>query len=402
MALEQFKLPDLGEGVNEGELIKIHVKPGDSIKLDQVLIEVMTDKASLEVPSSLEGKVKNIRFKQGDMISVGEVVFEVETQQASKPEKQQAPSLKTETPKKESVKKPLPTPSQQTRKMAPASRKLLEELGIDVKDLPQDAELVTREDIIKHVKTRISNPQEPVQTKVSDNIEETRREPLRGIKKSMFESMSYSKKTIPHFTLVEEADVTQLVNLRAEIKKSLQQEDIKITYLPFIMRALVSVLEEMPIFNSSYDENTKELVYKKPRNFGFATDSEAGLFVPVIKQAEKKSLMELAKGIQSLSEKVRQGKASREELTGATFTLTNLGSLAGLSGTPIINPPQVAILGIYRIYSRVKQDNQAYKSFKCMNLSLTCDHRFIDGASAARFLKQLTLRIEEPGFLVLA
>ncbi len=408
MGLKNIKLPDLGEGVTEGEIVKLKVSAGDQISMDQVLLEVMTDKASMEVPSSIEGKVKEVKIKEGDMVAVGQSILIIETKgmnednlESEKPN--DYPKNKSEKVKQEPPQKNKATTQQNTDLAIPATRKLAKEFGISLKDIPKQNDKITREDLIKYVK---SSSTSYLQTSKKSPLEtennEAKRTSLTGVKRIMFETMSLSKATIPHFTINEAVNVKHLVNLRTKLKEQFKSQNIKLTYLPFFMKAISSGLKEFPIFNSSYDEQTKEVVYKQSINIGFAVDTDQGLIVPVIKEVEKKSILDITKEIQNLGEQARKGTIQRKNLTGASITLTNLGSIAGLSGTPIINPPEVAILGTYRIYQQiVKTKNSNFEENPFMNFSITCDHRLIDGATAARFLKSFISKMEEPTLLML-
>lgn len=426
----EIKLPDLGEGVIEGEILKILVSPGETISPDQPLMEVMTDKASMEIPSSKDGIIKEIKAKVGDRVEVGQTVFVLEASaQASGTKKQQNPST-FESKKQQSP------PTSETKKQqkentvsssidskkadsasdglkkdipraAPPTRKLAEELGIPlerVKGTGQQGQ-ITREDLLQHIKGTVdSKKTSTIQTKKPMEVafeEEDRREPVRGVKRIMFETMSYSNQNLPHFTILEQAKVTDLVRLREEFKIRLAKQNLKITYLPFIMKAVLLCLKDFPLFNSLYDEEKAEIVYKKSAHLGFAVDTSQGLLVPVIHEAQNKSLLNLTKEIQTLAEEARKGEIARGNLKGGTFTLTNLGSIGGIAGTPIINPPQVSILGIYRLYKQLQKKEGNVEEVPYINFSLTCDHRLIDGATAARFLKSLILRIEDPGLLIL-
>ena len=409
----EIKLPDLGEGVLEGEIIKIKVSPGDTISPDQPLLEVMTDKASMEIPSSMTGVIKEVKAKPGDMVEVGQTLFVLESSsQESSPEQSKTSSLKkTEKQSSLAVKKQSSSSVPEKTDFplsAPATRKLAEELGIPLDRVTRTGKKaqILREDLIEHIKVAMSSPKETA-SRVKPSVEvvfseEDRREPLLGIKRIMFETMTYSHQNLPHFTILEKAQVKQLVKLREEFKFRLEKQNLKITYLPFIMKALVSCLREFPILNSVYDEKTKEIVYRKSFNLGFAADTPQGLLVPVIHEAQDKSLLQLAENIQTLGRQARSGEITRDKLQNGTFTLTNLGSVGGIYGFPIINPPQVAILGIYRLYKQLEKTKEGdFKDFPYMNFSLTCDHRLIDGAAAARFLKSLVLRIEDPSLLIL-
>ena len=409
MALKKIQLPDLGEGVTEGEILKIKVKEGMAIALDQILVEVMTDKASMEVPSSIEGVIEKVSVQEGDIVSVGAELFTVKTKEKLETTDKPADKNPVENKTSESKIKASSPPAveakaakeQAVRPLAiPSSRKLAAELGLDLTEVKGSGEKaeIKRKDLISHIKNKMKSP---AYSPAAD-FEELKRSPLKGIQRLMFESMTVSKATIPHFTIGEQALVGHLVKLRTEMKHRLEKQGLKIGYLPFFMKALASSLKEFPIFNSVYDTKTKEIVFKKTINFGFAVDSPKGLLVPVIKQVEQKSLLEIVRELFELSKKAREGNIEREHLKGSSLTLTNLGSLGGLYGTPIINPPEMAILGIYKIFKQVHKNSKGeFEEKDCMNFSITCDHRFIDGAAAIRFLKSFIQKVEEPSLLLL-
>ena len=432
MSLKEIKLPDLGEGVTEGELVKIQVSMGDRVAMDQVLLEVMTDKASMEIPSFMEGTIKEIKAKEGDMVAVGQVIFLLETEgeaSASSEEKKGTESFSEKAgeenirSEKDSAAAPVsdegsaPPPAVKTdshqlsRKetdivlAAPVTRRLAQELDVDLKDVAASGKegQITREDLIGHIKSALKSPKAAPSVSFTGEVVETKREPLRGIRRIMFDTMSYSKQTIPHFTIIERAEISQLVKIRTELKEQGAKQGVKITYLPFIMKATLSALKSFPLLNSYYDEKTKEVVYAESCHFGFAVDTEKGLMVPVIREAQNKTLLEMARELETLGKQAREGTIQREDLQGGTFTFTNLGSLGGISGTPIIYPPQAAILGIYRIYHQPAKNKGTgeWEETPYINFSLTCDHRFIDGAYVARFLKVFVAKIEEPGLLVM-
>ena len=407
MGLKTIHLPDLGEGVTEGEIIKIKVSEGEKISMDQPILEVLTDKASLEIPSSIEGTIQTIEVKEGDIVSVGTGLFTVESQGEDSSEESK-PSIPSSINKKDSspsVKKQSPITDRAL--VAPATRKLAEELGLDLKNVHGSGGKgeIKREDLINHIKSNLQSHQfAPFSSSpfLLQNQEEEKREPVRGIQRLMFESMTLSKTTIPHFTIGEPAQVELIVNVRTEMKARLEKQGLKIGYLPFFIKALIPVLKEFSIFNSVYDPQTKEIVYRKDQNIGFAVDSPNGLLVPVLKQVQNKSFLEIIKEIQLLAEETRQGRVERKNLTGASITLSNLGSLGGFYGTPIINPPEMAIMGIYSLFRQaVKNSRGEFEEKPFMNFSITCDHRFIDGATAARFLKSFIRKIEEPSLLLL-
>lgn len=424
MEIKEIKLPDLGEGITEGEIVKINVSAGDSISMDQVLLEVMTDKASMEVPSSVEGTVKQVKTKPGDMVAVGEVILTLESKTASTSkidsiksnsalsepnpnQKNLSQNKLLETTAVKTAFKGINQSSDSCSTLAiPATRKLAQELGISLEEVSKDGSKITREDLIQHIKkTKITSHNgspKIVAKKLQIEGGEVKRESLIGIKRLMLESMTLSKATIPHFTILESADVKHLVSVRTKLKERLKPSGVKLSYLPFIMKAVLSCLKEFPIFNSSYDSDTKEIVYKKSCHLGFAADSPQGLLVPVIKNAESKSVLEIAKQIQSLAKQTKDSTIKTENLKNASITITNIGSIGGLYGTPIINPPEMAILGVYRIDKKiVKNLAGEFEERDFMNFSLTCDHRFIDGATATRFLKSFVSKMEEPSLLIL-
>jgi pyruvate dehydrogenase E2 component (dihydrolipoamide acetyltransferase) len=236
----------------------------------------------------------------------------------------------------------------------------------------------------------------------STRANEEERVPLKGIRKKIAENLQMAKHIIPHFTLMDEADVTELVSWRESLKEVAEKAGTKFTYLPFVMKALIATIREFPMFNASIDDEKQEIIYKKYFNLGFAADTPNGLVVPVIKNADQKSLLELSKEILELSKKARDGKLKPDEMKGATITITNIGSVGGTYATPIINHPEVAILGMYKIQDRLYLDSTgAVKNQKIMNYTITADHRLIDGAVAARFLKSFLARIQKPSILML-
>jgi len=422
MELKIINLPDLGEGVTEGEIIKIKVSEGDKINMDQILLEVMTDKASMEIPSSVEGTIQTVEVFEGDIVSVGAKLFTITIQgknkKSSKPKETKTEKTKTQTNDKVSVSLS-DKQNKETEKnkifekkfslTIPSTRKLAEELNLPLDNIqgsgPQGE--IKREDLLNYIKNRLKAPQNisihsQKQASFPQAFEEKKREPLRGVRRLMFDSMTLSKTTIPHFTIGERAQVKYLMNIREEMKNRLKKQGLKIGWLPFFVKALIPVLKEFPIFNSIYDLQNKEIIFKKDLNVGFAVDSSNGLLVPVLKKVQNNNLLEIIKETQQLAEAARQGTIQRENLVGASITLSNLGSLGGHYGTPIINPPEMAIMGVYSLFKQViKNPKGVFEEKPFINFSITCDHRFIDGATAARFLKSFINKIEEPSLLLL-
>ncbi|RPJ62067.1 MAG: 2-oxo acid dehydrogenase subunit E2 [Acidobacteria bacterium] len=388
--LFEFKLPDIGEGVVEGEIVKWLVGDGESVREDQPLVEVMTDKATVEIPSPVAGKVTKRHGQEGGTISVGAVLVEIETGNGTP--KQQAKSVERE------MAVPVRRAQHAMDVLAtPAVRRLARERGIDLTKVKGSgpAGRITLEDLSQH-QPEAEKPEAAVQTSTPVESEETL--PYRGLRRKIGERMITSKTTAPHYTYVEEVDVSELSRVRSIYN---EMSGGRLTYLPFIIKAVVEGLRKYPLLNSSLDEENGVIRVKHYYNIGIATATEDGLIVPVIKEADQKSVLDLAKEIARLSDAAKAGKIKVEELKGGTFTITSLGSLGGLMATPIINYPEVAILGLHKISPRpVVKDNQIVVR-EMMNLSISLDHRVVDGAIAAQFVAHVRMYLENPGLLAL-
>lgn len=429
MGIKNVELPEIGEGVNEGELVSWLVQPGDTIEVDQAVVELMTDKATVEVPSTVAGTVKELKFAEGDTIEVGQTIITVEEGAASA----SAPAPKAEAPApapQAAAAAPSPAPAVSNGGgmatitpppaavnvlATPSTRRLARESNVDINNVQGTglAGRVTRDDVIAATGTGavaagapMTAP--PAQSNVpawtppqSFTTGGEERVPLKGIRKKIAENMQMAKRIVPHFTLMDEADVTKLIALRSELKPEAEKMGVKVTYLPFVMKALMATVREFPKFNGMIDDAAQEIVYKKYFNVGFAADTSNGLLVPVIKNADQKTIYQLSNEIVDLATRARDGKLALEEMKGACFTITNIGSVGGTYATPIINHPEVAIFGMYKIQERpvIKDGELDVASF--MNFTVTCDHRLIDGAEAARFLSAFTKRIESPGRLMM-
>jgi pyruvate dehydrogenase E2 component (dihydrolipoamide acetyltransferase) len=440
-ATTSVKLPELGEGVTEGELVKWLVKPGDAVKADQPIAEVMTDKATVEVPTPVAGTVKDLKFKAGDVVKVDSVMITLEGGSSATAAKS-APAATSSAP---AAAKPAAAPAPRELSASahmnfagaangsaiyppvadsqvlatPATRRLAREMGVDINAVPGSglAGRVTREDVMSSkglgngagaVSARgagvpasapgMSIPRPAYQGPAGAQEE---RVPMVGIRRKIAENMQKSKAIIPHFTLMGEANVTELVQLRESLKEFAEQHGTKITYLPIVMKAMIATIREFPMFNASIDDAASEIVYKKYFNLGFAADTPNGLVVPVIKNADQKTIVELSKEILDLSKRARDGKLKPDEMKGACITVTNIGSVGGTYATPVINHPEVAILGMYKIDEKPVIRNGQLSAIKVMNYTITADHRLIDGAVAARFLKAFIGRIENPGKLMM-
>ncbi|MCS7198116.1 MAG: 2-oxo acid dehydrogenase subunit E2 [Candidatus Bipolaricaulota bacterium] len=428
----EFRLPDIGEGIHEGEIVKWLVKEGDFVREDQPMVEVMTDKATVEIPAPRAGKILKLHAQEGEVVKVGSVLVTIEEIGEAKPEpKREAAVTPSPPPKPEPepiavasasaatvTAPPAEATSAQRVLATPATRKLARELGVDIAQIRGTGPggRITDEDVRRFAAARMAPPPPPPAPTpapppqptapaftpspvVSDRREE--RIPLRGIRKRIAEHMRQSKSTAAHFTYVDEVDMTELIQLREQIKPLAEQKGVKLTYLPFIVKASVAALKEMPILNASIDEATGEIVIKKYYNIGIATATEEGLIVPVIKDADRKSILEIAAEIERLAKAAREGKIALQDIQGGTFTITSLGALGGLFATPIINYPEVAILGIHEIKKRpVVRENQIVIR-DIMYISLSFDHRLIDGDVGARFCKKIIGYLEDPKLLFL-
>lgn len=413
---KEFKFPDVGEGITEGEIVKWYVKEGDKVEEHQVVGEIETDKAVAEIPSPYSGVVLKINFKEGDTVKVGQTLFvigeegeKIEAVPAISPKLTPAGAVGylEEAPEEEEVKpKPIITkPVAEVQVLAaPVVRKLAKDLGVDItKVVGTGAEgRITEADVKKAAETKVVEKVPTIKvTKKYDIWGYVDRIPLRGIRKSIARHMVESVKHIPHVTTMDEVDVTDLVKVREREKIKAQEKGIKLTYLPFIMKACIAALKEFPLLNSSLDEENEEIIVKKYYSIGFAVDIDGeGLIVPVIKYADRKNILDIAKELQDLSDKARARKLDLQDLRGSTFSITNYGSFGGIFATPIINYPDCALLGIGRIYEKPIVVEGKIEIGKILPLSLTFDHRIADGAYAQRFLNAVMINLQDPEKLV--
>lgn len=419
MSTVDLKLPDIGEGVTEGEMVSWLVKEGDQVEADQPVAEVMTDKATVEVPAPDAGTISQLVAKEGDMIPVGETLLKMTlggaTSGAQESKAEAAPKKETPAPTQmATAAAPTGTPTitppvaKSDVLAAPSTRRLAREMNVDINQISGTglAGRVTRDDLMSTAPSAQSAPAatQPLPSFGARSFAslEDERVPLKGIRKKIAENMQMAKRIVPHFTLMDEANVTELVKLRAQAKEVGLRYGVKVTYLPFVMKAVVATIREFPMFNASIDDDAAEIVYKKNFNIGFAADTPNGLMVPVIKNADQKSILEISAEITDLSTRARDGKLKVEEMKGATITITNIGSVGGTYATPIINHPEVAIIGMYKMIKKPMFDkgSQKFKPADMMNYTVTADHRLIDGAVAANFLKSLFNKLENPAELL--
>ncbi|MFC0558772.1 dihydrolipoamide acetyltransferase family protein [Halalkalibacter alkalisediminis] len=426
----EFKLPDIGEGIHEGEIVKWFVKPGDEIKEDDILLEVQNDKAVVEIPSPVDGKVLEIKVEEGTVSIVGDVLLTIDAGDANPAEEESAPEPVAEAePKNEEVAKSS-EPAADTanddidsdaRVIAmPSVRKYAREKGVAIQKVTATGKngRVLRVDVdtflsggatttdttvpaeAKEETTAAAAPKkvEPVSIPVGD-LEE--RVPLKGVRKAIAKAMVNSKHTAPHVTHMDEIEVSNLVAHRKEYKAIAAEQGTKLTYLPYVVKALTAALRKYPTLNASIDDANEEIVYKKYFNIGIAADTEHGLFVPVVKDADRKSIFVLADEINELAAKARDGKLSGAEMKGGSATISNVGSARGLWFTPVINHPEVAILGIGRIEEKPVVKNGEIVAAPVLALSLSYDHRLIDGVTAQNALNHVKRLLNDPQLLLM-
>ncbi|QQS35601.1 MAG: dihydrolipoyllysine-residue acetyltransferase [Ignavibacteriales bacterium] len=428
----EFKLPDLGENIESADVLNILVKVGDSLSKDQGILEIETDKATIEVPSSLEGTVKEVLIKAGDKAKVGQTIIKVEVTQgttvkAEQKEDKPKPAAKEEEQKFEPVSTTdsskgerekvaaseldeQPPIQRGSAPAAPSVRRIARELGIDINKVPGSGPSgrISMDDVKSYVKKlneeRASGgsfgfKQEPLPdfTKYG-NVD---RKPFSKIRAKTAEHLSYAWATIPHVTQFDKADITLLEKARVAFNPKAEKAGGKLTMTSVLLKVIGAALKEFPQFNSSIDMEKQEVIYKNYFNVGIAVDTEHGLIVPVVKNVNQKNLIELSVEMTQLAEKARTRKISIEEMQGGCFTITNLGGIGGTSFTPIVNAPEVAILGVSRgKMEPVYRDNK-FDARLMLPLSLSYDHRIIDGADAARFLRWVVEALEEPMKLLL-
>jgi len=440
-----FILPDLGEGVHEAELIRWRVKPGEKVEEHQTLAEMETDKALVEVPSPWAGVVKDLNGKEGDIINVGSILVTYDIGSASSSAKPAKTKAATETSAKKipagatksngseshsaeredagtvvgSVGGTLTVSdrfrrrehehqAQTTSKKAlatPAVRRIARELGVDIHTVPGSGRggRVTASDIenVAGGATQAARPTRPAATPAprpqisGDGVAE--RIPFRGVRRKIAEALRHSVSTTVHFTVVDEADVTALDSKRREYAKVMGK---KLSFLPFIMTAVCEALRKHPALNANVDDDKGEILIKSVINLGCAVDTDHGLMVPVIHQAQSLSIAQLSDEVMSLAAGCRDRSISRDKLMGGTFTISNVGTYGGLFATPIINYPEVAILAAGRVYEKVMTKNGMFYAGKSLPLSMSCDHRVVDGAEGARFLRTVVELLENPDQLV--
>jgi len=425
-----FKLPDIGEGIAEGEIVKWLVKEGDTVAEHQPVVEVMTDKATVEIPAPAAGVIAALKIKAGQVVPIGTVLFDLATTAGTHAPAAQAPALAA-APVAAAAPAAAARGGNGHVRAVPSARRVARELSVDLGAVPGSGRggIVRRADVEAFATRAPAAPvaqpaaqpaalaptpapkatPAPVKpsfapVSVPAGTRETRT-PFRGVRRKIAEAMSRSMATAAHFTVVEELDVTELVKLRETAKALGAEQGVKVTYMPFIMKATALALARHPELNGMLDEKSQELVHFAYVNLGIATDTPNGLIVPVIREVQSKGILQLASELSDMAERTRSGKVRPDELSGGTFTITNAGNIGGILATPIINFPEIGILGVHRIVKRpgVVETPQGDKIEvrQYMNLSASVDHRLADGANAARFLVTMKRLLENPGLLAL-
>ncbi len=431
----QITLPNLGENIDSGDVLSILVSEGDMVAVEQDLIEIETDKATLPVPSPHAGKIVKLLVSEGDTIAVGAAILELEEVEtaaaapspAPEPEPPQAetppaaaaeaasppPQLAATAPTSAPKSKPhvdTPGDGRSSAAAGPAVRRLARELGVDLRRVrPSSSGRITEDDVHAHV--RSSNEQAasaatpgvtPPGTPDTDGTGAVRREKLSRLRRTIARNMFESYSTIPQLTNFDDVDVTELERIRKDSKEDYASQGIKLTAMPFLVKAIASALKQHPVVNASIDLEANETIYKEYVNIGIAVDTDKGLIVPVLRDADRKNIPQIARAVAEMSDAARSGSFTVDDLRGGTFTISNLGAIGGTYSTPIINPPEVAILLVGRSRTMPQYLDGELQPRLMMPLSLTYDHRIVDGAAASRFLNEVKGYLANPGRLLLA
>ncbi|AYA75256.1 2-oxo acid dehydrogenase subunit E2 [Bacillus sp. Y1] len=431
----QFKLPDIGEGIHEGEIVKWFVKAGDKVQEDDVLCEVQNDKAVVEIPSPVAGTVEEVLVGEGTVATVGQVLITFDApgyenlkfkgddhEEEAPKQEEQAPVAEASTTNNGVAETQASVDPNRRVVAMPSVRKYAREKGVNITLVAGSGKngRVLKEDIeaflnggaapaavetaptATEVATEAAQETaKPAPTPIPQGQYPETREKMSGIRKAIAKAMVNSKHTAPHVTLMDEIDVAKLVAHRKKYKDVAANKGIKLTFLPYVVKALTSALREFPALNTSIDDATSEIIHKHYYNIGIAADTEKGLLVPVVKDADRKSLFAISNDINELAGKARDGKLAPDEMKGASCTITNIGSAGGQWFTPVINHPEVAILGIGRIAEKAIVVNGEIVAAPVLALSLSFDHRMIDGATAQHALNHIKRLLNDPELLLM-
>lgn len=416
----EFKLPDIGEGIHEGEIVKWFVEEGQKIEEFDTLCEVQNDKAVVEIPSPVEGTVLKLHVEEGTVAIVGDTLITLDVEGYEAPEsddsKEEVVEEKEESPKEEKTSddKQEAAASGERVIAMPSVRKYARDNNVAIHEVSGSGKngRVLKEDIEQFLSgDQKVETKEPVKETASEQVAQKQvvpegefvetREPMSNIRKFIAKAMVNSKTKAPHVTLMDDIDVTELVAHRRKFKEVALAQDIKLTYLPYVVKSLVSALKQYPILNASIDEETDEIVQKHYYNVGIAADTDQGLVVPVVKNADRKSVFEISAEINELGAKARDGKLTPDEMKGASSTISNIGSAGGQWFTPVLNYPEAAILGIGRIADKpIVRDGEIVIA-PVLALSLSFDHRIVDGATAQMALNQIKRLLNDPQLIMM-
>jgi pyruvate dehydrogenase E2 component (dihydrolipoamide acetyltransferase) len=386
----EFKFPDLGEGLVEGEVVKWHVKEGDYVKEGDPLVDVMTEKATVTLPAPTSGRVVKILVGEGQVVKVGQTLCVIEPAGESAAEKPQTGQ-----------------PAPREVAAMPAARRLARELGVDLTKVRGTGPggVITVEDVKKFAEG-LKGKEAPKAAEVPKAAEaphtaEAEVVPVRGVRRAVAEKMTKAKRLIPHAYHLEEVDLTELLRLHERLKAEAERRGVRLTVLPFFVRAVAQALREYPMLNSEYDEEKNVIVVKKEINIGVAVDADQGLVVVVVKNADKKGILELAREIGTLAEKARAGELDIQDVRGSTFTISNIGAVGGLGGLSILNYPEAAIVAVGRAKKKPWVVGDRIEIRDIALVAVSFDHRVVDGAYVARFVNRIKELLERPEALLL-
>lgn len=424
----KFKLPDIGEGIHEGEIVKWFVKEGDEIAEDDTLMEVQNDKSVVEIPSPVDGTVEKIHVEEGTVAVVGDTMVtfdaegyedEAEDEDESSNEAEEDAEKSTTSESSPDEKETEPSSKEESdndkRVIAmPSVRKYARDNDVTIQEVTGTGKngRILKEDVDQFLSGgQAADTEETGESESKDTTDTTKqvpegeyaetREKMSGIRKSIAKAMVRSKTNAPHVTLMDEVDVTELVAHRKKFKQVAQDEGVKLTYLPYVVKALISASKKYPILNASVDDETDEIIQKHYYNIGIAADTDKGLLVPVVKDADRKSIFTISQDINQLGEKARDGKLAPNEMKGASNTITNIGSAGGQWFTPVLNYPEAVILGIGRIADKPVVKDGEIVIAPVLALSFSFDHRIVDGATAQLALNQIKRLLNDPQLIMM-
>ncbi|PRO64524.1 dihydrolipoamide acetyltransferase family protein [Alkalicoccus urumqiensis] len=402
----EFKLPDVGEGMHEGEIINWFIEEGDEVKQDDPVLEVQTDKVNAELTAPTGGTIQKIFYPVGEVVEVGSVLFTI----GDGAEKEAAPAQNETAPEQKAASAPAPAappvPDIGRALATPFVRQMARDENIDLEQVSGTgpAGRVTEADLrqYKEAPAEDKAPAPQQETPFSPvSGEKEKRIPMSGVRRAIANHMQKAVASIPHVTHTDELDMEELRTLRRRIQETLGESDVKMTFLPFFIKAVAVALREFEMLNASLDETADEIVLKKEYHIGIAADTPQGLLVPVIHHADQKTLTEIAREVRALAEAARNGTVTPQQMRGSTFTISNMGPIGSTTATPIINHPEAAILALHKMEPKMVVRDWEGVIRHCMNMSLSFDHRLIDGSTAVRFTNRIKQLIEQPNLLML-